>query len=112
MSAPNQPLPPAQVTQRQAAQFFQETILYPDGRVETKWAAAWQWQTTDARYLPPAAALSLAQSLSGVQPAGLAQRVTNAHQIPWAPGAPVPPQLALPTSRPGFIRRLLGGPGR
>lgn len=104
-----QPAPGHLVEQRTEFTYAEHVIIAPDGRVETRFGAAWRWMTTDSRHLPPAATASLAADILRMRPAMLYRPPGGELQIPWHAGAPVPPQLALP-ARGAWWKRLLGGP--
>jgi hypothetical protein len=116
----NQPyrhhLPPAQIVQQEAYQFSRIAIVNPDGSYYMQWQAGWQWRTSDARFLPPAAFVNPALPVEQLAPQQLVvPHVSGSWMQPVAAGQPAQQWLnwrqnpALPEPKPGLFRRLLGG---
>lgn len=108
--------PPAQIIQQEAFQFSRVALVNPDGSYYMQWQAGWQWRTTDARFLPPAANINPMLPVEQLTPRGLSiPWVAGSWMQPVAPGQPAKQWLtwrknpALPEPRPGLLRRLLGG---
>ena len=113
--------PPSQVVQRIAYQYGQIAVINPDGSYFVQQAAGWQWMSSNADYLPPAAYLDASMPMSCLAPPGMSQPWATNHEQPILPGRslpqwigwqpisnmPTPPALEAP--RQGLFRRLLGG---
>ena len=90
----------------------QVMVINPDGSTYMQWAAAWQWQSSNENYLPPAAFVNPMQSMQALSPP---QFITPAHHI-MQQQAPQDQQLqqwlpwqgvkALPAPRRGFFGGL------
>ena len=115
--------PPGQVVQRIAYQYGQIAVINADGSYYVQQAAGWQWSTTNAAYLPPAAFLDPSMPMLHLAPPGMSQPWAENYDQPIQPGRPLPQWIGwqpvsnmptppvLPAPRQGLLRRLLGGGG-
>jgi hypothetical protein len=90
-------------------QFAEYCLIDPDGRTTTQFGASWRWYSSSSGSLPPASRAPLIAPAGILRPSILMRPYGAAEkQLHWAPGTPVPEQLALPNDSPWW-RRLLGG---